>query len=262
MASRRTGEGSLINPFDLSGKVALVTGARTGLGQAMAVALAEAGADIVGLGSRPMAETKQKIAQLGRRFKELHCDLSADADFDTVAETARGKEGKIDILVNNAGTIHRADFLDVTKAEWDRVMNINLRSVFFLAQAVARHMISSSIAGRIINIASLLSFQGGIRIAAYTASKHGVAGLTRLLANELASYGITVNAIAPGYMETDNTAALRADPIRSQTILDRIPMGRWGKPADLTTAVLFLASPASSYVTGTIIPVDGGWLAR
>ena len=251
-----------MNPFDLSGKVALVTGARTGLGQAMAVALAEAGADIVGLGSRPMTETKQKIARLGRRFEELHCDLSTDADFEDLAETARGKEGRIDILVNNAGTIHRSDILDVTKAEWDRVMNVNLRSVFFLAQAVARHMINSRVAGRIINIASLLSFQGGIRIAAYTASKHGVAGLTRLLANELASYGITVNAIAPGYMETDNTAALRADPIRSEKILDRIPMGRWGKPADLATAVLFLASPASSYVTGTIIPVDGGWLAR
>jgi 2-dehydro-3-deoxy-D-gluconate 5-dehydrogenase len=251
-----------MDQFDLSGKVALVTGARTGLGQAMAIALAGAGADIVGLGSRPMADTKQKITQLGRRFEELHCDLSADADFENLAQTASAKEGRIDILVNNAGTIHRADILDVTKAEWDRVMNVNLRSVFFLAQAVARHMIKSRIAGRIINIASLLSFQGGIRIAAYTASKHGVAGLTRLLANELASYGITVNAIAPGYMDTDNTSALRADPIRSEKILDRIPMGRWGKPADLATAVLFLASPASSYVTGTIIPVDGGWLAR
>jgi 2-deoxy-D-gluconate 3-dehydrogenase len=248
--------------FALSGRVALVTGARTGLGQAIAVALAEAGADIVGLGSRPMVETKTKVSQLGRRFDELRCDLTTDIDFETLVAGATSEKGRIDILVNNAGTIHRADFLDVAKAEWDRVMNINLRSVFFLTQAVARHMIGSRIAGRVINIASLLSFQGGIRIAAYTASKHGIAGLTRLLANELAPYGITVNAIAPGYMETDNTAALRADPLRSEKILDRIPMGRWGRPEDLATAALFLASPASSYVTGAIIPVDGGWLAR
>jgi 2-deoxy-D-gluconate 3-dehydrogenase len=251
-----------MGPFALSGRVALVTGARTGLGQAIAVALAEAGADVIGLGSRPMAETKAKIEQRGRRFDDMRWDLSTDADFETLVADATDKKRKIDILVNNAGTIHRADFLEVAKAEWDRVMNINLRSVFFLTQAVARHMISSRIAGRIINIASLLSFQGGIRIAAYTASKHGIAGLTRLLANELAPHGITVNAIAPGYMETDNTAALRADPVRSEKILDRIPMGRWGKPQDLATAALFLASPASSYVTGTIIPVDGGWLAR
>jgi 2-dehydro-3-deoxy-D-gluconate 5-dehydrogenase len=248
--------------FGLSGKVALVTGARTGLGQAMAVALAEAGAEIVGLGSRPMAETKHRVMELERPFAEIECDLSTDIDFDALVARAIAKGKKIDILVNNAGTIHRADFLDVAKAEWDKVMNINLRSVFFLTQAVARQMIKLRIPGRIINIASLLSFQGGIRIAAYTASKHGVAGLTRLLANELAPYGITVNAIAPGYMETDNTVALRADPIRSEKILDRIPMGRWGQPSDLATAVLFLASPASSYVTGTIIPVDGGWLAR
>jgi 2-dehydro-3-deoxy-D-gluconate 5-dehydrogenase len=248
--------------FGLSGKVALVTGARTGLGQAMAVALAEAGAEIVGLGSRPMSETKHRVMELERPFAEIECDLSTDIDFDALVARAIAKGKKIDILVNNAGTIHRADFLDVAKAEWDKVMNINLRSVFFLTQAVARQMIKLRIPGRIINIASLLSFQGGIRIAAYTASKHGVAGLTRLLANELAPYGITVNAIAPGYMETDNTVALRADPIRSEKILDRIPMGRWGQPSDLATAVLFLASPASSYVTGTIIPVDGGWLAR
>lgn len=262
MVGRGARESPVMGPFGLSGKVALVTGARTGLGQAMAVALAEAGAEIVGLGPRPMAETKLRIMELGRRFEELQCDLSTDVDFEAVVAEATGKSEKIDILVNNAGTIHRADFLDVAKAEWDRVMNINLRSVFFLTQAVARQMIKSRIAGRIINIASLLSFQGGIRIAAYTASKHGVAGLTRLLANELAPHDITVNAIAPGYMETDNTAALRADPIRSDKILDRIPMRRWGRPADLATAALFLASPASSYVTGTVIPVDGGWLAR
>jgi 2-deoxy-D-gluconate 3-dehydrogenase len=262
MAGRCSRQGTLMNPFDLSGKVAVVTGARTGLGQALALALAESGAEIIGLGSRQMTETKSKISQLGRRFRELHCDLSTDTDFEAlVADIVAGNQ-KIDILVNNAGIIHRADFLDVAKTEWDRVMNVNLRSVFFLTQAVARHMIKSSTAGRIINIASLLSFQGGIRISAYTASKHGLAGLTRLLANELASHRITVNAIAPGYMETDNTAALRADPMRSEKILDRIPMGRWGRPGDLATAVVFLASPASSYVTGTVIPVDGGWLAR
>jgi 2-dehydro-3-deoxy-D-gluconate 5-dehydrogenase len=251
-----------MGPFGLSGKIALVTGARTGLGQAMAVALAEAGAEIVGLGSQPMAETGDRIKQLGREFEEVQCDLSVDVDFESLVAEFTARRRNIDILVNNAGIIRRADALDVAKAEWDLVMNINLRSVFFLTQAVARQMIKSRLAGRVINVASLLSFQGGIRIAAYTASKHGVAGLTRLLANEFAPHGITVNAIAPGYMETDNTAALRADPARSEKLLERIPMGRWGRPGDLATAVLFLASPASSYVTGTIIPVDGGWLAR
>jgi 2-deoxy-D-gluconate 3-dehydrogenase len=262
MADSRQRESSLINPFDLSGKIAMVTGARTGLGQGMAVALAEAGADIIGLGSKPMTETKAKISELGRQFHELQCDLSREADFESMLADVTSGKGKIDILVNNAGSIHRADFLDVGRTEWDRIMNINLRSVFFLTQAVARQMIESRLAGRIVNIASLLSFQGGIRIAAYTASKHGIAGLTRLLANELAPHSITVNAIAPGYMETNNTAALRADPVRENQILNRIPVARWGKPEDLATAVLFLTSPASSYVTGTVIPVDGGWLAR
>jgi 2-deoxy-D-gluconate 3-dehydrogenase len=260
--ARGARKGAVKDPFDLSGKVALVTGARTGLGQAIAEALADAGADIIGLGSRPMPETKHKIAQRGRRFHEVQCDLSADADFESVIDGVVAGQKRIDILVNNAGTIHRADFLEVAKADWDRVMNINLRSVVFLTQAVARHMVKSGIEGRIINVASLLSFQGGIRIAAYTASKHGIAGITRLLANELAPHRITVNAIAPGYMETDNTAPLRADPVRSKSILERIPMGRWGKPGDLATAALFLASPASSYVTGAVVPVDGGWLAR
>jgi 2-deoxy-D-gluconate 3-dehydrogenase len=251
-----------MNRFDLTGRVALITGARTGLGQAIALTLAEAGADIVGLGSKSMAETGAKIKQMGRAFRELHCDLAVDHDFDMLTEEIVRETHKIDILVNSAGVIHRADVLDVSRHDWDKVMNINLRSVFFLTQAVVRDMIAAGIAGRIINIASVLSFQGGIRVAAYTASKHAIAGLTRLLANDLAPFGITVNAIAPGYMMTDNTEPLRADVVRSQKILERIPAGRWGDPADIATAALFLASPQSSYVTGAVMPVDGGWLAR
>ena len=248
--------------FDLTGKVALITGARTGLGQAMTVALADAGADIIGLGSSAMPDTRKRIEATGRRFDEIICDLSFGSNFDTVVAGAVSHAGKIDILVNNAGIIRRADFLDMAEADWDQVLNVNLRSAFTLSQAVARHMLASACKGRIINIGSILSLQGGIRVAAYTVSKHGIAGLTQAMANELAPHGITVNAIAPGYMETDNTEALRADPQRSQQILGRIPLGRWGVPDDLATAVLFLASPASAYVTGAIIPVDGGWLAR
>ena len=247
-----------MNLFDLTGKVALVTGARTGLGRAMAEALADAGADVVGLGSRPMPDTAASIEGRGRRFVEIVRDLEDDQDFRAVVTEI----GRIDILVNNAGIIHRAELLDFTPEDWDRVLTVNLKSVFFLSQAVAAAMIDRKIAGRIVNIGSILSFQGGIRVPAYTASKHGIAGITKLLANELAPHGITVNAIAPGYAATDNTEALRADPVRSRQILDRIPMGRWAEPHDMATAVLFLASPASSYVTGAIVPVDGGWLAR
>ena len=250
------------NLFDLTRKVALITGARTGLGQAMSVALADAGADIIGLGSSAMPDTRKRIEATGRRFDEIICDLSFGSNFDTVFAGAVSHAGKIDILVNNAGIIRRADFLDMAEADWDQVLNVNLRSAFTLSQAVARHMVASACKGRIINIGSVLSLQGGIRVAAYTVSKHGIAGLTQAMANELAPHGITVNAIAPGYMETDNTQALRADPQRSQQILARIPIGRWGVPDDLATAVLFLASPASAYVTGALIPVDGGWLAR
>ena len=251
-----------MNLFDLTGKVALVTGARTGLGRAMAEALADAGADIVGLGSRPMPDTASSIVSRGRRFVEIVRDLDEPQDFRALVAGILADIGRIDILVNNAGVIHRAELLDFTPEDWDAVMNINLKSAFFLSQAVAAQMIDAKHLGRIINIASILSFQGGIRVPAYTASKHGIAGITKLLANELAPHGITVNAIAPGYAATDNTEALRADPVRSRQILDRIPMGRWAEPKDLATAVLFLASPASSYVTGAIVPVDGGWLAR
>jgi 2-deoxy-D-gluconate 3-dehydrogenase len=251
-----------MNRFDLTGRVALVTGARTGLGKAIALALAEAGADIVGLGSKNMTETAGKIKQMGRGFREVKCDLSVDHDFEALTKEIVRETKKIDILVNSAGVIHRADVLDVSREDWDKVMNINLRSVFFLTQAVVRSMIAAGIAGRIINIASVLSFQGGIRVAAYTASKHAIAGLTRLLANDLAPFGITVNAIAPGYMATDNTEQLRADVVRSKKILERIPAGRWGEADDIATAALFLASSQSNYVSGSIVAVDGGWLAR
>jgi 2-deoxy-D-gluconate 3-dehydrogenase len=251
-----------MNLFDLAGKVALVTGARTGLGRAMAEALADAGADIVGLGSQPMPDTAASIEGRGRRFVEVVRDLGEPQDYRALLGEILAGTGRIDILVNNAGIIRRADLLDVTEDDWDAVMNVNLKSAFFLSQAVAAAMIDARRGGRIVNVGSILSFQGGIRVPAYTASKHGIAGITRLLANELAPHGITVNAIAPGYAATDNTEALRADPARSRQILDRIPMGRWAVPEDMATAVLFLASPASGYVTGAIIPVDGGWLAR
>ena len=248
--------------FDLTGKVALVTGARRGLGQAAAVALAEAGADVVGLGANAMPETAAAVAGAGRRFAEVTCDLGEAHDFDVVVADAVRRFGRIDILVNNAGIIRRADLLEYSEADWDAVMQVDLKNLFFLSQAVARHMVDQGIAGRIVNVASLLSFQGGIRVPAYTAAKHGVAGLTRAMANELAPIGITVNAIAPGYMATDNTEALRHDPARARQILDRIPAGRWGVASDVGSTVVFLAAPASAYVTGAVIPVDGGWLAR
>jgi 2-deoxy-D-gluconate 3-dehydrogenase len=248
--------------FDLTGRRALVTGARTGLGRAVAEALAGAGADIIGLGSQPMPETAASIREIGVGFHEVVRDLADTSGLDALVGRIEEEAGAIDILVNNAGIIRRADLLDFSEEDWDAVMDINLKSLFFLSQAFARRWSVRQSQGRIVNIASLLAFQGGIRVPSYTASKHGVVGLTKLMANELAPRGITVNAIAPGYMETDNTFALRADPGRSRQILDRIPAGRWGQPDDIATAVLFLASPASSYVTGTVIPVDGGWLAR
>ncbi|MDO1585244.1 2-dehydro-3-deoxy-D-gluconate 5-dehydrogenase KduD [Rhizobium oryzicola] len=250
-----------MNLFDLSGKRALVTGARTGLGQGLALALAAAGADIIALGSRAMPDTEAKVKAMGRSFEEVVYDLTDPSGIGDVV-TGLTARGNIDILVNNAGQIRRADFTEFSETDWDDIMNINLKSAFVLSQAVVRHMLEKSIAGRIVNVASLLSFQGGIRVASYTSSKHAIAGLTKLMANELAPKGITVNAIAPGYMETDNTEALRNDPNRSRSILERIPVGRWGEPSDLDTAVLFLTSPASSYVTGQILAVDGGWLAR
>ncbi|MDO5897827.1 2-dehydro-3-deoxy-D-gluconate 5-dehydrogenase KduD [Agrobacterium sp. Azo12] len=248
--------------FDFTGKRALVTGARKGLGQGLALALASAGADIIALGSQEMPETREKVEALGRKFEEVVYDLTNPSGLADVVTSLTTGGRNIDILVNNAGQIRRADFTEFSEQDWDDVMNINLKSIFMLSQAVVRHMTDQKIAGRIVNIASLLSFQGGIRVASYTASKHAVAGLTRLMANELAVKGITVNAIAPGYMETDNTEALRNDPDRNRSIMERIPAGRWGTPSDLDTALLFFAAPASSYVTGQILAVDGGWMAR
>lgn len=251
-----------INPFDLEGRVAIVTGANTGIGQGIAIALAEAGADIVAAGRTPPEETGRAVAALGRRFHSILVDLEAAKSVDEIVRETVARLGRLDIVVNNAGIIRRADALEFTEADWDAVMNVNLKTAFFLAQAAARQMIDAGTRGKIINIASMLSFQGGVRVASYTASKSGIAGITRLLANEWAAKGINVNAIAPGYFETNNTKALRDDAERSRDILARIPAGRWGRPADLGGAAVFLSSPASDYVHGAIIPVDGGWLAR
>ena len=250
-----------MTPFDLGGKVALVTGANTGLGQAVAVALAQAGADVVLVGRTDPAETASAIAASGRKSLTILADLATTEPVARIIAQAVEWQGRLDILVNNAGIIRRADSIDFTEADWDAVMNVNLKSVFFLSQAAARQMLLQG-GGKIINIASLLSFQGGIRIPSYTAAKSGLAGLTRLLACEWAGKGINVNAIAPGYFVTNNTAALRADPDRSAAILARIPAGHWGQPGELGGAAVFLAAPASDYVHGVVLPVDGGWLAR
>ena len=247
--------------FDLGGKVALVTGGNAGLGQAIAVALAKAGADIAVASRQPASETAALVRALGRRCVEIRADLTSIEPVPRMIEETLSGLGRLDILVNNAGTIRRADAVDFSEQDWDDVMNVNLKSAFFLCQAAGRHFIANS-GGKIINIASMLSFQGGIRVPSYTASKSGIAGITRLLANEWGGKGVNVNAIAPGYMVTDNTAPLRADAERSKAILDRIPAGRWGEASDLGGAAIFLASRASDYVNGAILPVDGGWLAR
>ncbi|UNK48601.1 2-dehydro-3-deoxy-D-gluconate 5-dehydrogenase KduD [Lysobacter sp. S4-A87] len=247
--------------FNLQGKVAVVTGANTGLGQGIALALAQAGADIAAAGTSAPTETGEKVRALGRRFIAIEANLSSLEPVDRIVRETVDGLGGLDILVNNAGMIRRADAVDFSEQDWDDVMNVNLKSAFFLAQAAGRHMIGQG-SGKIINIASMLSFQGGIRVPSYAASKSGIAGITRLLANEWASKGLNVNAIAPGYMVTNNTAQLRADEDRNAQILGRIPAGRWGEPSDLGGAAVFLASRASDYVNGAIIPVDGGWLAR
>ena len=253
----------ILDQFRLDDKVALVTGAGRGLGQAMAVALAEAGADIAGLGSGSLENTAARVRALGRRFLSLKVNLlEAQAkDLNEVVARVVAELGSLDILVNNAGIIRRTPVLEFSERDWDDVIQVNLKAVFLLSQAAGRVMVEHG-KGKIINVASVLSFQGGIRVPAYTASKSGVAGITRLMANELAAKGLNINAIAPGYMTTDNTAQLRADADRAPSILARIPAGRWGEPADLMGAVVFLASPASDYVNGTILPVDGGWLTR
>jgi 2-deoxy-D-gluconate 3-dehydrogenase len=253
---------SILDQFKLDGKVALVTGAARGLGQGLSLGLAEAGADIVAVDLLDQAETVAEVKKRGRKAVGVSADLSKTTDIPRIIDTAVKTFGHIDILFNNAGIIRRADLTDFTEKDWDDVININLRTVFFLSQAVAKQMIQQGKGGRIINTASMLSFQGGIRVPSYTASKSGIMGLTRLFANELAPHRITVNAIAPGYMATDNTAPLRADEKRSAEILGRIPAGRWGTPQDLQGAAVFLASEASAYVTGYTLAVDGGWLAR
>ena len=251
----------MTSAFDLSGKVAVVTGANTGIGQAIALALASAGADVACVGRTPAEETASQIRALGRRAALVSADLSTVEPVGRVVQEALDTLGGLDILVNNAGIIRRADSIDFTEEDWDAVVDTNLKSVFFLCQAAGRHMLGQG-SGKIINIASMLTFQGGIRVPSYTASKSGIGGLTKLLANEWSAKGINVNAIAPGYIATNNTAALQADENRNRSIVERIPAGRWGKASDLGGAAIFLASAASDYIDGHILAVDGGWLAR
>jgi 2-deoxy-D-gluconate 3-dehydrogenase len=251
----------MTNPFDLSGKAALVTGANTGIGRAIAVALAQAGADVALAGRSRADETAEQVRALGRRAALVDADLSTTAPVQGMIDQCLAELGGLDILVNNAGIIRRADAVDFSEADWDAVIDTNLKSLFFLCQAAGRHMIARG-SGKIVNIASLLSFQGGIRVPSYTAAKSGVAGLTKALANEWAGRGVNVNAIAPGYIATNNTAALQADETRNRQILERIPAGRWGAPSDIAGAAVFLASNASDYVNGHILAVDGGWLGR
>lgn len=252
----------ILNAFNLQGKVALVTGCDKGLGQGMALGLAEAGCDIISVSRRIPQETADKVQALGRRLFAIQADLSQPDGIADIVPAAIAAAGRIDILVNNAGTIRREDALAFSEKDWDDVMNLNLKSVFFLSQAVAKQFLHQGSGGKIINIASMLSFQGGIRVPSYTASKSGVLGITRLLANEWAQHNINVNAIAPGYMATNNTQQLRDDAERSKEILDRIPANRWGTPEDLKGPVVFLASSASDYINGYTVAVDGGWLAR
>jgi len=248
--------------FDLTGQAALVTGANTGLGQAIAVGLAEAGADIVAVGRSAPDETAELVAKAGRRLHAIRADLSTTEPIGRVVFEAYAATGRLDILVNNAGIIRRADSLDFTEEDWDAVMDTNLKTVFFLSQAVAKRWVADKRGGKIINVVSMLSFQGGLRVPSYTASKSGLAGVTKTLCNEWASRGINVNGLAPGYFATNNTAALQADEARNRQILDRIPAARWGEPSDLAGAAVFLASRAADYMHGAIVPVDGGWLAR
>jgi len=253
----------ILDKFKLDGKVAIVTGSASGLGQGIAVGLAEAGADIAGVYNRRVPEdTRARVEKLGRRFLGIQADLVSIEPVAGIVEQTVAEFGHVDILVNDAGIIRRSPSVDFSEKDWDDVMNINLKSVFFLCQAAARQFIKQKSGGNIINIASLLSFQGGILIPPYTASKSGISGITKLLANEWAKDNINVNAIAPGYMETDAALPLLRDPVRSKSLMARIPAARWGQPEDLQGMAVFLASEASSYVNGFTIAVDGGWLGR
>jgi 2-deoxy-D-gluconate 3-dehydrogenase len=250
-----------LSAFSLEGRRVLVTGANTGIGQGIAVSVARAGGSVVGVGRSAMDDTAAKVAALGGRFEAVACDLSDKAAAQAMLDRV-WQSGPLDGLVNNAGIIRRADAVDFTDADWDDVMDVNLKTLFFLCQSFGRKALADGRRGKIVNIASMLSFQGGIRVASYTASKHGVLGITRLLACEWADKGVNVNAIAPGYIETNNTEALRADPDRSAAILSRIPAGRWGGSDDIGDAAVFLLARASDYMHGAAVPVDGGWLAR
>ena len=251
-----------LSAFSLAGKTIMVTGANTGIGQGIALSVARAGGRVIGVGRSSMEETEALVRGAGAAFVGMGADLSSVTAAQDMFEAAWIAHGPIDGLVNNAGIIKRVDAVDFTEADWDQVMDINLKTMFFLCQSLGKKAIAAGRAAKIVNISSMLSFQGGIRVASYTASKSGVLGITRLLANEWAAKGINVNSIAPGYIETNNTEALRADPDRSASILGRIPAGRWGVPSDIGDAAVFLLSQASNYMHGAVIPVDGGWLAR
>lgn len=252
----------VLDSFRLDGRVAIVTGASRGLGSAMALGLAEAGADVVLVARGDTAPLEKEITALGRRAVTVAVDVAAPDAPERIIDAAYAQLGRADILVNNAGIIRRAGFLEFSEQDWREVLDVNLSAAFRLSQRFARRLVDAKRPGKVIHIASMLSYQGGVRVASYTASKSALHGLTKLMANELAALGINVNAIAPGYMATDNTGALRADPARNRAILDRIPAGRWGSPDDLKGAVVFLASPASDYLHGFTLAVDGGWLAR
>jgi 2-dehydro-3-deoxy-D-gluconate 5-dehydrogenase len=255
---------AILDAFSLKGKVAIVTGSSTGLGQGMCLGLAEAGADIVGIDYVDSNDTKVMVESMGRKFLSITANLITikPAGLKDLVNMAVDHYGHVDILVNNAGIIRREDTLEFSEQNWDDVMNINLKTVFFFSQAVANQFVKQGNGGKIISIASMLSYQGGIRVPSYTASKSGVKGITMTMANEWAKYGINVNAIAPGYMATNNTQALRDDEKRAGQILERIPAGRWGTPKDVAGAAVFLASENSNYIHGYTIAVDGGWLGR
>ena len=252
----------ILDKFKLDGKVAIVTGSSTGLGQGVCLAFAEAGAKVVGVDYVESTETKNLIEGMGKKFLEIKANLMSIAAIPDIIARTLAAFGRLDILVNNAGIIRREDAIDFSEKNWDDVMDINAKTVFFFSQAAAKQFIAQGSGGKIINIASMLSFQGGIRVPSYTASKSAVMGITRLMANEWAKYGINANAMAPGYMATNNTAPIRADAERSEAILQRIPAGRWGTPADVQGLAVFLASEASDYINGYTVAVDGGWLAR